>query len=98
MKTVIVSSRSKTLYALLKQARKNGLILQSPEGEHFVLAPIGDWQAFKVGESDDFAKEVKATSQNKELIKFLKERRTHGKRIPIKRVREQLGLKTSAKE
>jgi hypothetical protein len=64
MKTIVVSARSKTLHALLKQARKNGLILQSPEGEHFVLAPIGDWQAFDVGESEDFAEEVKATSRN----------------------------------
>ncbi|MBN2117876.1 MAG: hypothetical protein JW730_14970 [Anaerolineales bacterium] len=98
MKTVVISSRSKTLRALLKQARKNGLILQSPEGERFVLAPIGDWQVFDVGESEDFAEEVKATSQNKELIKFLKERHTHGKRILIKKVRERLGLDQSTKE
>ena len=98
MKTVVVSSRSKTIHALLKQARRNGLILQSPEGEHFVLAPIGDWQAFNVGDSEDFAEEVKATSQNKELIKFLKERHTRGKRIPIKKVRERLGLDQSTKE
>jgi hypothetical protein len=98
MKTVIVSSRSKTLRALLKQARKNGLILQSPEGDHFVLAPIGDWQAFDVGNSEDFAEEVKTTSRNKELTKFLAERRTQGKRIPIGKVRERLGLKPGAKE
>ena len=98
MKTIIVSSRSKTIHALLKQARRNGLILESPEGERFVLAPIGDWQAFEVGDSEDFAEEVKATSQNKELIKFLKERRTRGKRIPIEKVRERLGLKPGAKE
>lgn len=98
MKTIIVSSRSKTLHTLLKQARKNGIILQSPEGERFVLTPIGDWQAFHVGESEDFAEEVKATSRNKELIKFLAERRTRGKRIPIERVRERLGLKPDAKE
>jgi hypothetical protein len=52
MKTIVVSARSKTLHALLKQARKNGLILQSLEGEHFVLAPIGDWQAFDVGDNE----------------------------------------------
>jgi hypothetical protein len=70
MKTVIVSSRSKTLHALLRQARRNGLILQSPEGERFMLTPIGDWEAFHVGDSEDFAEEVKSTSQNKELMKF----------------------------
>jgi len=62
------------------------------------LAPIGDWQAFHVGDSEDFAEEVKTTSQNKELIKFLTERRTRGKRIPIEKVRGQLGLKPGAKE
>jgi hypothetical protein len=98
MKTIVVSSRSKTLHALLKQARRNGLILQSPEGERFVLTPIGDWQAFDVGDSEDIAEEVKATSQNKELIKFLKERQTRGKRIPIKKVRERLGLNPGTKE
>jgi hypothetical protein len=98
MKTVIVSSRSKTLHALLKQARKRGLILQSPEGEHFVLAPIGDWQAFEVGDSEDFAEEVKATSRNKELIKFLAERRTRGKCISIEKVRGRLGSDPGAKE
>ncbi len=97
MKTIIVSSRSKTLHALLKQARRNGLILQSPEGERFVLTPIGDWQAFHVGDSQDFAEEVKATSQNRELIKFLAARRTRGKRIPIEKVRERLGLNPRAK-
>ncbi len=97
MKTIIVSSRSKTLRALLKQARRNGLILQSPEGERFVLTPIGDWQAFHVGDSQDFAEEVKATSQNRELIKFLAARRTRGKRIPIEKVRERLGLNPRAK-
>ncbi|HLO29849.1 MAG TPA: hypothetical protein VK249_11975 [Anaerolineales bacterium] len=98
MKTIIVSSRSKALHALLRQARRNGLILQSPEGERFILAPMGDWQAFDVGKSEDFAEEVEATSQNKKLMKFLVERRTHSKRIPIEKVREQLGLSPKAKE
>jgi hypothetical protein len=44
------------------------------------------------------AEEVKATSQNKELIEFLAERRIRGKRIPNKKARERLGLKPGAKE
>ncbi len=98
MKTINVSSRSKTLRAILKQARRNGLILQSPEGDRFVLAPIGDWQAFEVGNSEDFTEEVKATSRNKELIKFLAERRTRGERVSIEKVREKLGLNSGTKE
>ena len=92
MKTVTVSPRAKTLHSLLRQARRKGLILQSPEGERFVLTPIGDWIGFEVGESDDFAEEVKMTAQNKKLMKFLAKRRSHGKRIPIEKVRKQLGL------
>jgi hypothetical protein len=98
MKTIIVSSRSKALHALLREARRNGLILQSPEGERFMLTPMGDWQAFHVGDSENFAEEVKATSQNKELIQFLAERRTRGSRISIDKVRERLGLSPGAKK
>lgn len=95
MKTIIVSPRSKTLHALLRKARREGLILQSPEGEQFILSPLGGWRAFYIGDSEDFAEEVKATSQNKELMKFLDERTKksrNGKRTPIEKVREQLGL------
>lgn len=95
MKILVVPPRSKTLRAILKKARSNGLILQSPEGERFVLAPIGGWRAFYVGDSKDFAEEVKATSQNKELMKFLSERAKkskNSKRTPIEKVREELGL------
>ena len=92
MKTIDISPRAKTLHGLLRKARRNGLILQSPEGERFVLTPIGNWIGFDVGESSDFAKEVKMTVRNKKLMKYLAERRTHGKQIPIEKVREQLDL------
>ncbi len=57
--------------------------------------PRDNWLTFYVGESDDFAEEVKAASQNKELMKFLDERTKKSKnrkRIPIEKVREELGL------
>jgi predicted transcriptional regulator len=101
MRTVIVSPRSRTLHALLRQARRKGLILQSPEGEQFMLSPLGGWRAFYVGDSDDFAEEVKATSQNKELMKFLSERAKkfkNSKRTSIEKVREELGLSAKTKE
>ena len=63
--------------------------------------PSGDWLTFYVGDSDDFAEEVKATSQNKELMKFLSERAKkskNSKRIPIEKVREELGLNAKTKE
>jgi predicted transcriptional regulator len=101
MKTVIVSPRSRTLRTLLQKARREGLIIQSPEGEQFILSPLGGWRAFYVGESEDFAEEVKATSQNKELMKFLAERAKkskNSKRTPIEKVREELGLNPNVEQ
>lgn len=92
MKTVTVPARAKTLNNLLKRARRTGLILQSADGQRFVLASLEHWEGFAVGVGDDFAREVKLTVRNKKLMKFLAERRTHGKRIPLAKVKEQLGL------
>ncbi|MEW5938658.1 MAG: hypothetical protein AB1750_03255 [Chloroflexota bacterium] len=63
--------------------------------------PRGKWLTFHVGDSDDFAEEVKATSQNKELMKFLSERAKkskNGKRTSIEKVREEHGLTAKPKE
>ena len=92
MKTVTVPARAKTLNSLLKRARRTGLILQSADGQHFVLASLEHWEGFDVGAGDDFAREVKLTVRNKKLMKFLAERRTHGKKIPLAKVKEQLDL------
>ena len=92
MKTVTVPARAKTLNNLLKRARRSGLILQSTDGQRFVLASLEHWEGFDVGAGDDFAREVKLTVRNKKLMKLLTERRTHGKRIPLAKVKEQLGL------
>jgi hypothetical protein len=54
MKTVNVSTKSKTVTTLLKKAKKGGLILRSPEGNEFILAEI-----------DDFNREIELTRQNK---------------------------------
>ena len=92
MKTVTVPARAKTLNSLLKKARRSGLILQSMDGQRFVLASLEHWEGFDVGAGDDFAREVKLTVRNKKLMKLLTERRTHGKRIPFANVKEELGL------
>jgi hypothetical protein len=63
--------------------------------------PPGNWLTFYVGDSADFAEEVKAASQNKELMKFLSERTKkskNGKRTSIEDVRKELGLSGKAKE
>ena len=46
--------------------------------------PPKGWIAFEVGE--DF-------TQNKELMKFLTERRSGGKRIPLEEVEAELGIR-----
>ena len=63
--------------------------------------PRDGWLTFHIGDSDDFAEEVKATSQNKELMEFLSERAKkskNGKRTSIEKVREELGLNEKKKE
>ena len=92
MKTITVSARAKALNELLKQARAKGLILQSADGRRFVLASIETWEGFDVGASDDFAREVQRTTQNKKLMKALARRRGQGQKVPLSKVKEQLGL------
>jgi len=88
------SVESERLNGLLKKARREDLILQSADGEQFVLARVTDMQAFYVGSSDDFEQEVVTARKNKRLMKFLDERgaaRETGKGIPFDEVRRRLG-------
>ena len=84
MKTVIITTRAKKLNALLKQARRGGLILRSPEGHEFILAEI-----------DDFNREIELTRKNKKLIKLLDERARQTKTYTAAEVRAKLGLSSS---
>jgi len=96
MKPTFIPQQEKTLNALFKQARRRNVILESVDGQRYVLAAISNWQGFEVGDSDDFAEEVKRTAQNKELMKFLAERRKRSKGQPTytaAEVRKQLGTK-----
>ena len=70
----------------------DGLILQTTDGHRFMLCSLEDWEGFDVGESDDFEQEVEATGQNAELMTLLAKRRSHGKRIPLETLKEELGL------
>lgn len=92
MKTVSIPLRAKTVNSLLKKARRNGLILQSADGERFVLTSIEGWEGFDVGSGDNFAREVRVTARNKKLTKFLAKRRSQSKRIPLADVKKRLGL------
>jgi len=105
MKPITISRRFKFLNQLLMQARQHNLILQSADGEQFVLAKITDVQsvasaaqpdvqAFIVGESDDFDEEIAQTCQNTALMHFLDERAAHakpGSGTSLEEIRQRLG-------
>jgi hypothetical protein len=93
--TIAVSAKSKTLNELLKKAKRRDLILQSPDGEKFLLSRIKGARSFYVGSSNDFAQEVETTRKNKRLMKFLDERRAVAKTkkgTPLEKVRRELGV------
>ncbi len=95
MKPIPVSPQSKTLNDLLKKAKRGDVLLQASDGERFVLSRVTHLEAFEIGDSNDFADEVKATRKNKRLMKYLDERAAKSKgqkRIPIAEVRRRLGL------
>lgn len=98
MKTISVSPHAKAVHDLLRQAQRNGVILQSPEGERFILTPIGDWIGFDVGDNDDFAQEVERTVANKELMNVLARRkaRSSGRYLSAEEVKHALELDTRA--
>jgi len=85
MRIITVPARAKRLNDILKEARHEEVILECADGQRFVLASIEGWEGFEVDEDDDITK-------NKNLMKHLTERRTHGRRIPLAEVKAQLGL------
>lgn len=85
MKTIVVPARAKVLNELLKAARQTEVILESADGQRFVLISIEDWEGFEVDEDDDI-------TQNKDLMEYLAKRRSQGNRIPLAGVKAQLGL------
>ena len=98
MNTVSVSPRAKTLNALLKTARLHDLILESAEGERFMLTSLDRWQGFEIGDSDDFTEEIKRTVQNRELTQLLDDRRRESKeqRYSIEEIKQELGIESGS--
>ncbi len=71
MKTITVSRRARGINTLLKQARKENLIIRAPDGDEFILAEI-----------DDFDLEIELTrlSRRKPLASAMGRRRVLGSR------------------
>lgn len=84
MKTIPVPTQAKTLLGLLKKAKRKSLILESPDGQRFVLASLEGWIGYEVG--DDF-------TQNRALMKHLSSRRSRSKAMALTEVKAELGLK-----
>ncbi len=81
MRTITVSRRARSVNALLKRARRENVILRSPEGQEFILAEI-----------DDFNREVELTRQNKALMKFLDARARQTETVSLEEAMTLLGL------
>lgn len=92
MKVITIPEEQEFLLNLLLKVQEENLILQTPNGNQFVLLSLEDWKSFDIGNDDNFEKEVKITSENNELIHFLKEKRKNKNRIPIQDVKQKLGL------
>jgi hypothetical protein len=94
MKTIAISTRAKALNELLKKARRGTIILESADGQRFALTAVHDWEAFDVGDSQDFAAEVERTGKNKRLMKTwaARRKREDGAGIPLAELKRELGL------
>ena len=85
MRAITIPTRAKALNDLLRKARHKEVVLESADGERFVLASIQGWEGFEVGADDDITK-------NRKLMSHLASRRSGGKRILLAEVKAQLGL------
>ncbi len=87
MKTIPVSRRAKSLYAILDSARQENLILELPDGTEFILAEI-----------DSFDREIEVTRQNQQLMSLLDQRAKQTKRVSLTEARKLLGLPAAQAE
>ncbi len=81
MRTITVSRRARSVNALLKRARRENVILRSPEGEEFILAEIAD-----------FDREIELTRRSKALMKFLDARGRQTETVSLEEARTRLGV------
>jgi len=81
MRTISISRRARSVNALLKRARRENIILRSPDGEEFVLAEV-----------DDFNREIELTRQSRALMKFLEARARQAETVPLEKAKAMLGV------
>ena len=85
MKTITISSWARSVHRLSRRARRENVILRSPEGEEFILAEV-----------DDFNREIELARQNRALMKFLDARARQVQTVSSEQARELLGLTGSS--
>jgi hypothetical protein len=81
MKTVTLSGRSNAVTALLRRAKRENLILRTPDGHEFILAEL-----------NDFNREIELTRQNKRLMQMLDKRAGQRAVISLEQAKSELGL------
>jgi hypothetical protein len=90
MKTVKISKQTKTVNALLEEARHEDLIVRAADGTEFLLSVI-----------EDFDREIAQQHRNKKLMAFLDDRARQARQekgISLKEAKRQLGLNSHDKK
>jgi hypothetical protein len=89
MKTIAIKKSSKMMDHVLKLAKAEDVIVQTLEGDEFLVIAI-----------DDFDREIVRQRANKELMAFLDKRFRAARRekgIPLQEVTKRLGLQSASK-
>ncbi|MGA0201263.1 MAG: hypothetical protein ACO3NK_19480 [Prochlorotrichaceae cyanobacterium] len=98
MRVFMISEEQSSVLDLLQNIKgEEGVILQTTDGQKFLLSPLNNWHGFEVQDTEDFEQEVKSTSKNSELLEFLSTRNQNNpnsnkQRVSIAQVKNQLGL------
>ena len=81
MKTIDVSSQSKDLRELLDAAKREDVLVRTPDGREFMVTAV-----------DDFDLEIAATRRNTKLMALLDERAKQTETVPLEQVKRELGI------
>jgi hypothetical protein len=81
MTTIMISRRARSVRALLQRARRENVILRSPDGDEFILAEV-----------DDFNREIELARENRALMKFLDARARQMETVSFEEAKSLLGL------
>lgn len=80
MKAVMVSKRSRSVYALLKKAHGKELRVKTEDGKEFIIKEVDD-------------EEVLRTRKNKKLKAFLQERARRPAAISMQEIKREFDLR-----